>query len=137
MPVVFDTIVVVGTARGTDSSSAASLSRTGASSEEWNACSLRSGRHATPAPRSASASTSTWSSVPLTTVIVGPVSAATSTRAPLAANAARTRASSAATASIRPARAVAIRRARSTTTCSASSRVRTPARHAATYSPRL
>ncbi len=107
-------------------------------SAEWKACETCIARLTIPRDSSPLTTMSTEPASPETTVFSGPLTAAIETAPPWGAIASATSVSSAKTAAMAPVfGSSCIIRPRFATSASPSSRLKTPATHAATYSPRL
>ncbi len=114
--------------------SSVNSSTTGSIMTEWKAREAFSRRVATPSAARSASTAAMASGSPDSTHRSGPLTAARESRSP---SSGRTRDSGSGTASIAPGASRPISSARAATSVSASSRVSTPDRQAATYSPRL
>ncbi|BCN02240.1 hypothetical protein RPSA_47760 (plasmid) [Ralstonia solanacearum] len=133
-PVRLDTKGITGARRVSRATLSAKAGRIGSVMGEWNACEVARRRCEMPWASSRRSSAATAVVSPATTQRWRPLTAA---RASVPSSCARRLASSSATLSIAPAGRLCIRRPRSATSTRASSREKTPARQAATYSPTL
>ena len=131
-PVRLETQGSVGADRGVEATTSANSSRIGSIIAEWKACEVASRRAATSRSAKRASKRSIAAVSPETTVRLGAFSAAISRSS---GRSSRTSSPVARTASIVPSGRACMSRARSATSRSASSRVNTPPRHAATYSP--
>ena len=118
----------------TSATRASSAGRTGSIMAEWNACDVCRRRADTFRAARTASSASIASNVPEATHKAGPFTAAIDTSGP---SSGASSASGSRTASIVPRGSEAISCPRAATSPSASSRLMTPARHAATNSPTL
>ncbi len=114
--------------------SAVNAARMGSMAAEWKAWEVRRRRFAMRRSARCASRRITASSGPETTVEEGPLSAASDNEAP---SSGRTSCSARSMDSIAPAAVPAMRRPRAVTSASASASEKTPARQAATNSPRL
>jgi hypothetical protein len=135
VPVTFETYGISGACSDARDSSLANSASTGSIMAEWNAWEVASRFVATERDASACSSEAIASVGPETTHSWGALTAAMERGRPAVAE--RTSASLIGTASIAPGSCACIRRARIATSRSAVSSENTPARQAATYSPRL
>ncbi|KRD23271.1 hypothetical protein ASE41_09675 [Streptomyces sp. Root264] len=134
VPVTLETNGMPGAESGTSATARSNAAAACAIIVEWKACEVRSRLVRTSRPVSSVAKPSIAMAGPDTTHSRGPLTAA---RARSPGSSGSSSASGRGTASIAPGAAFCIRRPRSATSRSASSGVSTPARHAATSSPRL
>ena len=133
LPVTFDTYCSEGAASSMPASSSMNSWMIGSIIGEWNACDVCSRRNSAR-PAHCASKRSIASTGPDTTVSLGALAAAIA-RSPSSIGV--TSAAASVTAVIAPTGSCCIKRPRTATTLSASSSEKTPARHAATYSPRL
>jgi hypothetical protein len=137
VPVAFAARGIAGALRRMDDTTRANSSRTGSSSPEWKGWRTASGSTSPPSAFARSVKRATDSAVPDTTHERGAFTAASHSDSPAARRSstmARVSASDIDTAAMLPGMPSSSA-ARRTTSVSASSTVKTPATHAATYSP--
>ena len=137
-PVRFEITVVFGAAYVIVLATAANSSRIGSITGEWNAFDVCSSLCLTPSRSNCCSTFATAAFLPEITTLPGPFTAAMATSPAYGATAAATRFSVANTATITPSRGtLSISRARAAMSFRPSSRLKTPATHAATNSPTL